>query len=136
MWIKDKTLTILVKREYGFVPFGDNTYKKQLLRKKKVVVLINKGSASSTELVAAAIKDYKSATLMGETTFGKGVSQTIHFVLGAVLSYTSMHFISPHGNIINDNGVSPDITVGMTFEDFLNNNDTQLKAAIKFLKDK
>jgi len=134
MWVKDMTLAILVKREYGFVPFGDNTHKEQLLKNKKVVVLINKGSASATELVVAALKDYKSATLMGETTFGKGVSQTNHFILGAVLAYTSMHFISPHGNIINEIGVSPDIKVGMTLEDFIDNNDTQLNAAIKLLK--
>ena len=136
MWVKDKTLTILVKRDYGFVPFGDNTFKKQLLKGKKVVVLINKGSASSTELVVAAIKDYKSAILMGETTFGKGVSQTTNFVLGAVLSFTSMHFISPHGHIINGNGVKPDIEVKMTLEDFLDNKDTQLRAALKLLREK
>jgi carboxyl-terminal processing protease len=134
MWVKGKTLTILVKKQYGFVPFGDNTHKKQLLKNKKVVVLINKASASATELVVAALKDYNSVTIVGEKTFGKGVSQTSHFVLGAILSYTSMYFLSPHGSIINRNGVAPDIKVKMTQENFIENNDTQLNAALKLLK--
>lgn len=135
-WIKGKTLTILVKKKHGFVPFGDDTYKEQIFDGKKIVALVNKVSASSTELVLAALKDYSGAILIGETSFGKGVAQRVHFILGAVLSYTNMYFLSPHGNIIDKNGVSPDIKVKMTLENFINNNDTQLNAAIKLLRNK
>lgn len=77
-----------------------------------IVVLINKGSASGSEILAAALKDNKRAILLGETTFGKGSVQTIVPLSdGSALRLTTSKFYSPNGNTIHEKGVDPDIVV-------------------------
>ena len=78
----------------------------------KVVVLVNKGSASASELVAAALKDYKRATIVGETTFGKGSVQRFwEFTGGALAKLTIAHYFSPKKNPVDGVGVVPDIVI-------------------------
>ncbi len=100
-----------------------------------MVVLIDKGSASSSEIVAAALKDYKRATLIGVTTFGKGSVQLDHTLSdGSELNVTVAHFFSPKNNDINDVGISPDIEVKITDDDAAARRDAQLQRATEFLK--
>lgn len=79
---------------------------------KPVIFLINEYSASASEILAAAVKDYKKAYFIGEKTYGKGVGQTI-FQLGDenYLKLTVLQFNSPKGKVINKVGVSPDLAI-------------------------
>ena len=79
---------------------------------QRIIVLINENSASASEILAAALKDYDEATLVGTTTYGKGTVQTI-FPLenGGVLKMTVDHFYSPQGHEIDKVGVSPDVVI-------------------------
>ncbi|MCF7888061.1 MAG: S41 family peptidase [Candidatus Omnitrophica bacterium] len=77
-----------------------------------VVVLINKGSASGSEIVAAALRDNNRAVLMGETTFGKGSVQTIIPLSdGSAMRLTTSRYYTPAGISIHEKGVEPDIVV-------------------------
>ena len=100
-----------------------------------MVLLIDSGSASASEIVSAALKDHKRATLIGTKTFGKGSVQSVHTLSDqAELNVTIAHFFSPNGNEINDVGIAPDIEVKVTDDDIANKRDPQLDAAIKFLQ--
>jgi carboxyl-terminal processing protease len=76
----------------------------------KVVVLINKGTASASEIVAAALQDHKVATIVGETSFGKGTMQEISFFGdGTALKLTVASWFSPKEQPINGKGITPDV---------------------------
>lgn len=94
----------------------DTIYKTQRenpeLKGLKTVILVNKGSASASEIVAAALQDTKVATIIGETTFGKGTVQELSFFSdGTALKLTVAHWFSPNEQAINKHGVTPDISV-------------------------
>jgi carboxyl-terminal processing protease len=100
-----------------------------------MVLLIDGGSASASEIVAAALKDHKRATLIGVKTYGKGSVQNVHTLSDkSELRVTIARFFSPQGNEINGVSVAPDIEVKVTEDDAANNRDPQLDAAIKFLQ--
>jgi carboxyl-terminal processing protease len=100
-----------------------------------MVILIDKGSASSSEIVAAALKDYQRAILIGVTTYGKGSVQIDHTLSdGSELNVTVAHFFSPKNNDINEVGVAPDIEIKITEEDVAAKRDAQLERAIQFLQ--
>jgi len=103
---------------------------------KPLIVLINNGSASASEIVAGALQDHKRAVLLGETTFGKGSVQSIIPLqnMGAIRLTISKYYL-PSGKSISGIGVTPDIMVEETEENFLINTDTdnQLNYAIKLL---
>ena len=97
-----------------------------------MVVLINKGSASAAEIVAGALKDYKRATIVGETSFGKGSVQSPQELKGgAGVHITTGKWLLPNGDWINKKGITPDVEVKMdTFEA---TQDAQLEKAIELL---
>ncbi|MCI0478583.1 MAG: S41 family peptidase, partial [Anaerolineales bacterium] len=100
-----------------------------------LVVLIDAGSASASEIVAAALKDHKRATLLGAKTFGKGSVQHVYTLSDqSQLNVTIARFFSPNGNEINDVGVMPDIEVKLTEEDIAAKRDPQLDRAVQFLQ--
>ena len=100
-----------------------------------LVVLVDAGSASASEITLGALKDYKRATLIGTKTFGKGSVQSVHALSDdSELNVTIAHFFSPNGNEIDGVGVTPDIEVKVTEDDIANKFDPQLDAAIKFLQ--
>tara|TARA_Y100000768_G_scaffold383363_1_gene365354 strand:- start:126 stop:1289 length:1164 start_codon:yes stop_codon:yes gene_type:complete len=103
---------------------------------KPLIVLINKGSASASEIVAGALKDQKRAILLGETTYGKGSVQSIIPLKnkGAIRLTISKYYL-PSGKSISEVGVSPDITIEEINEDFSINTttDNQLNYAIRLL---
>ncbi len=87
---------------------------KQQLGNFPMVVLINKGSASASEIVTGVIKDYKRGTVIGETTFGKGiVQQIIPLKSNDAIKLTIAQYFTPKGNYIHGKGIEPDIKVPM-----------------------
>ena len=81
-------------------------------RKFPIVILINGGSASASEIVAGALQDHSRALLLGTTTFGKGSVQTVHPLKdGYGIKYTIAKYYTPQGRVIQDKGVEPDIVV-------------------------
>ncbi len=96
----------------------------------KLAVLVNKGSASASEIFAGAIQDTKVGTIIGTTTFGKGTVQTIvPLVNGGGIKLTIAEYLTANQNPVNKIGIKPDIVVENTTKE-----DLQLKKAIEVLK--
>lgn len=118
---------------------SDGTKQDYLVDKKgklldiPLVVLVNRGSASAAEIVAGALRDYKRATIVGETTFGKGSVQTpFDIAQGAGLHITTGKWLLPKGDSIAKVGVKPDVEV--KFDDTTTaTTDAQLAKAIEIL---
>lgn len=100
-----------------------------------IVVLINDGSASASEILAGAIQDHQRGIVIGETSFGKGSVQEVDKLRdGSSIRLTVARWYTPDGNNIDGVGITPDIEVVMTDEDYENGEDPQLNAAIEYLK--
>ena len=116
------------ENEKWFAKKGD------LIKGKALIVLINKGSASASEIVAGALKDHKRAILVGQTSYGKGSVQSIIPLKnrGAIRLTISKYYL-PSGQSISEVGVTPDIFVEEDNDDFriLSENDNQLNFARK-----
>ncbi|MCP5094214.1 MAG: S41 family peptidase [Chloroflexi bacterium] len=98
----------------------------------ELVVLVNAGSASASEIVAGAIQDLGRGTLIGDTTFGKGSVQLLHELSdGSELRVTIARWFTPNDNTINGIGITPDLEVS---QDFDTEEDEQLQEAIEFLQ--
>jgi len=112
-------------RSKGYNIFNDNL---------QMVVLVNKGSASASEIVAGALQEYNIATIVGTQTFGKGsVQELVDITENTSLKVTAAQWLTPDGRSISDGGLSPDVIVdeapeGEELKDF------QMKKAIELLK--
>ena len=110
--------------------------KGDLTNGKKLIVLINYGSASASEIVAGALKDHKRAILLGENSFGKGSVQSIIPLKNeGAIRLTIAKYYLPSGKSISEVGVSPDIEIGEESDDFQikTETDNQLNYAIKLI---
>lgn len=102
-----------------------------------LVVLINKGSASASEIVASALQDNSRAELVGETSFGKGsIQETFPFADGTMLKMTTAIWLTPNGVNVEDIGIAPDHIVEAGEKDIFGGEDQQLDKAIEILKGK
>jgi len=111
--------------------------KGDLLNGETLIVLINYGSASASEIVAGALKDHKRAILLGENSFGKGsVQSIIPLRNNGAIRLTVAKYYLPSGKSISEVGVSPDIEISEENDDFRikTETDNQLNYAIKLLK--
>lgn len=101
-----------------------------VLKDTKTIVLVNNATASASEIVAGALKDYKKATILGTKTYGKGVVQTmLELSGGSLLKVTTAHWYTPEGQTINKTGITPDIEVERSYSDINSGKDPQLDKA-------
>ena len=100
----------------------------------KTVVLVNGGSASASEILAGALRDYKKATLVGEKTFGKGsVQSLISLADGSAIKVTIAKWLTPNGDSINGVGITPSENIKLTDSDYTKKLDPQLDRALEIL---
>ena len=121
----------LIENRRFFAKKGDS------VNGKPIIVIINGGSASASEIVAGALQDHKRAIILGENTYGKGsVQSVIPLSDGGGIRLTVSKYYLPSGKSISEVGVSPDIEVVEKGEKFQLNSssDNQLNYAIKLLK--
>jgi carboxyl-terminal processing protease len=104
---------------------------------ENLVVLVDGGSASASEIVAGALRAHDVATLLGTQTFGKGsVQELVGLDSGASLKVTIARWLTPDNTSISDGGLEPEIEVERTPQQRLDGEDPQLDAAIDFLNGK
>lgn len=102
-----------------------------------IVVLINEGSASASEILAGALRDNRGINLIGEKSFGKGSVQEVISLIDnqSFLKVTIAKWLTPKGNSISEVGLTPDVKVELSDEDIDSNKDTQLDKALEIVKD-
>ncbi|TJX67618.1 S41 family peptidase [Soehngenia saccharolytica] len=135
----DKKIIVYTQDKYGNKEY---LYSDSNMTKLPIVLLVNEGSASASEILAGAIKDHQRGTLVGTTTFGKGVVQRIKDLPdGSGLKITVSEYFTPNGINIHGIGIKPDIEVELNEgvkdigPDYLDQ-DNQLQKAIEVLQNK
>ena len=102
---------------------------------KPLVVLINEGSASASEILSGALKDNKRAVIIGTKSFGKGLVQEINKLPdGSGVNVTIQKYLTPNGTDINKKGITPDVEVKITEEDVKKKVDPQIAKAQEVLQ--
>lgn len=132
IWLDQKI--IVTEKTGGEVVEELRSGKSPLLEGVPTVVLVDGNSASASEIVAGALKDHKAATLVGETTYGKGtVQRLITLNDGSMLKVTVARWFTPNGVNLSEGGIKPDKEVKLSTEDIQNDNDRQMAAAKEIL---
>ncbi len=129
IWLDNKV--VVTERRGGTVTEELKSGGDPILNGIPTVVLVNESSASASEIVAGALRDYKAATLMGETTFGKGsVQKLVNLSDGATLKVTIARWYTPLGVNISETGILPEKIISRSAEDINAGRDPQLQGAI------
>ncbi len=132
LWLDGKT--VVTEKTNGRVVEELKSSRNPILADIPTVLLVNGSSASASEIVAGAFQDYKTATLIGEKTFGKGtVQKMLDLGGGTQLKVTVARWYTPNGKNITKEGITPDQTVDLTAADTDAGKDPQLDAAINKL---
>ena len=114
-----------------------NAPKQTDLSKYKLVVLVNGGSASASEILAGALQDHAKGQVIGETSFGKGsVQQLFNLSDGSSVKITVANWLTPKGRVIDEKGIEPDQVIEYTVEDYDNERDPQIDTAKELLQSK
>ena len=125
---------ILIERSKNGVEREHRARKGGLATEVPLVVLVDGGSASASEIVAAAVQDHKRGILVGQPTHGKGsVQNTHHLSDGSSIRVTVSRWYTPNDREISPQGLTPDIAVEMTAEDMAQGRDPQLARAREYL---
>lgn len=136
LFLEKGKLIYSLQDKNGKEDYKDTTETK---RNYPIVVLINRNSASSSEILAAALKDSYNAILVGETSYGKGkVQQTYDIENGGMAKYTSAKWLRPNGSCIDGVGLKPDYEVNIIYDynengEIVGYTDTQLNKAIEVI---
>jgi len=95
--------------------FRRSAHRGDVLDGAEMIVLVNQGSASASEIVAGALQDHGRATVVGTTTFGKGLVQTVMpLSKGRAIKLTTSRYYTPSGDSIHETGITPDVFVEET----------------------
>ncbi len=131
-WVGDDV--IVKERRQGVIFSELNGTGRNRLRGIPTVVLVNAGSASASEIVAGALQDYGVATIVGAQTFGKGsVQDYINLDDGSAVKITIAEWLTPNERVINEVGLTPDVVIEPTEQDYEEGKDIQLEEAVKIL---
>lgn len=132
LWVENGKL--IVEQKSKNVLYNEKVYANggtPILKGVRTIVLTNGSTASASEIVAGALKDYGLATLVGEKTYGKGSVQALqNLSAGEMLRVTVAKWYTPNGKNINGEGIAPDKEVERTFEQINKDIDPQLEAAL------
>ncbi len=129
LWLDGESILVQKSRHFGNTTTSSSSGK-AILKDMKTIVLVNGSSASASEIVAGALQDYKKATIVGETTYGKGVVQNLYELSGGtVLKVTTAEWYTPLDRSINGTGIKPDVEVERSYEDINAMRDPQLDKA-------
>lgn len=132
MFLDDGTIVSTVDRD-GYKE--TQRAAKGVVTRKPLVILINGGSASASEIFSGAMKDNGRAIIIGEKSFGKGLVQEINKLpYESGINITIQKYLTPNGTDINKKGITPDIEVKLTEENIKNKDDVQLKKAIEVMQ--
>ena len=134
MWLDDGTIVYTVNRQGGLGSFDSNS---EILTSDPLVVLVNQGTASASEILAGALQDNERALLVGEKTFGKGLIQSL-FELpdGAGLAVTVAKYETPKHTDINKLGIMPDDVISqqpITYGQIATEADEQYQEALRLV---
>jgi carboxyl-terminal processing protease len=131
-WFLDKGQLVLSEQDRDGTKVQYNSAGPSTFSSYPLVVLINQGSASASEILAGALRDDRGATIIGETSFGKGTVQKImNLDGGSALKVTVAKWYTPSGQRIQDTGITPTIEVKMTADDYDNKLDPQRDRALQ-----
>ena len=131
LWINGDTI-LVQKSKHSDDKKTTSDANKAILSDMKTVVLVNGSTASASEIVAGALQDYEKATVVGETTYGKGVVQNLFdFNDGSKLKVTTASWYTPKERSINKTGIEPDVKVERSYEDINAMRDPQMDKAKK-----
>ena len=134
-WFLDRGQLIVSER---FKSGPDNEFRASgsgALKNMPIVILINRGSASASEILAGTLRDQRDAKIVGETSYGKGtVQEIVDLKDGSNLKITIAHWVMPKGQILDHNGIDPDYAVNPTDDDIKNKKDVQLEKALEVLR--
>lgn len=135
-WFIDEGKTIVSedfsgnRKEVVYRSHGPRLFDKSL----QLVVLVDSGSASASEILAGALKEHGIATLVGEKTFGKGsVQELVSITDTTSLKVTVARWLTPNGVSISDHGLDPDFVVPFTIKDLEAKRDPQMDKAVEIL---
>lgn len=129
LWL-DNGKTVVTEKSRGQVTETVKASGNPTLKGKKTVVLVNSSSASASEIVAGALKDYQAATLVGEKTFGKGtVQKVINLSDDRIIKVTVARWYTPQDRNITKEGIQPNQTVKMSSDDNNAGRDPQMARA-------
>ena len=134
MWLDDGTIVYTVNRQGALGSFDSNS---EILTQDPLVVLVNQGTASASEILAGALQDNERALLVGEKTFGKGLIQSLfEFPDGSGLAVTVAKYETPNHTDINKLGIMPDDVISqepITYSQIATNADDQYQEALKLV---
>ncbi|MGL5196575.1 MAG: carboxyl-terminal processing protease CtpB [Chroococcales cyanobacterium] len=115
MWLDSGEIVRTVDRNGGSQDFRAN---RSAIAKQPLAVLVDRNSASASEILSGALKDNRRATIIGTSTFGKALVQSVHSLSdGSGLTVTIAHYYTPNGTDISQLGITPDIAINLTNED-------------------
>ncbi len=129
-WFVDKGTTVVSERDRAGNEQAFHADGNEALKNMPLVILVNKGSASASEILAGALRDIKGVKLVGTNTYGKGTVQEMRSLSdGSSIKLTIANWVLPNGTIISEDGLTPDVEADLTDADIAAGNDTQLTKA-------